>query len=178
MLSVKKCNDLQIFSGFSETVFAVGNLELLRLRKIGLFSSRQCSGAAILKAFDYAKNFNEKVKNAVLISGFHSPIEREIFESLLRRRKRAIVCPARNLAKMRLPEDWKAAIAENRLLLLSPFAENNNRTTAQNAIKRNEFITKIANEFVFIYIAPNSTTEKLANKINKFGKFIRVLEIN
>ena len=43
---------------------------------------------------------------------------------LLRGEQPIVVCPARCLARMRVPREYRAPLEAGRLLLLSPFAEH------------------------------------------------------
>jgi len=74
---------------------------LLKKTKLALFCSKKCPGQKILKAFDFARNLRDGQKT--VISGFHSPIEKECLRILLRGKQPIIICPARSLEKMRVP---------------------------------------------------------------------------
>jgi predicted Rossmann fold nucleotide-binding protein DprA/Smf involved in DNA uptake len=84
---------------------AFGNLNLLALPKTALFCSARCPGQAILAAYDQAARWRDAGR--CIISGFHSPVEKECLRILLRGSQPVIICPARSLEKMRLPADWK-----------------------------------------------------------------------
>jgi predicted Rossmann fold nucleotide-binding protein DprA/Smf involved in DNA uptake len=157
-----------------QTVLALGNPAILSERKLALFCSRQCPGNVILRVYDLARHLRDKEQT--VISGFHSPIEQEILSILLRSKQPIIICPARSLEGMRLSSAWRSAIDEGRLLLLSPFTENITRTSARNAIRRNEFVANIADEILIIHTAPKSETEKLTETIKTKGKIVRYFE--
>src|SRR3990172_573600 len=106
---------------------ALGNLDLLALPKIGLFCSVRCPGHAILTTYDQAAKWRDAGR--CVISGFHSPVEKECLRILLRGRQPVIVCLARGLDGMRLPADWKKPLADNRLLILSRFPACERRAT-------------------------------------------------
>ena len=95
---------------------ALGNLNILRLSKTALFCSAKCPGSAILAAHDQAASWRDSGR--CVISGFHSPIEKECFRILLRGTQPIIICPARSLENMRVPGAWKAPLAAGRLLML------------------------------------------------------------
>jgi predicted Rossmann fold nucleotide-binding protein DprA/Smf involved in DNA uptake len=144
-------------------VMALGNLDLLALPKTALFCSARCPGDAILRTYDQAAKWRDEGR--CIISGFHSPVEKECLSILLRGSQPVIVCPARSLENMRLPPDWKKPFAGNRLLILSCFAGGNRRVTAPLAARRNEFVAALADEVWFAHIAPGGEMQRLAHKI-------------
>ena len=48
-------------------------------------------------------------------------MERECLRLLLRGNQPVVVCPARGIDNMRIPRDWRPALDDGRLLVLSPF---------------------------------------------------------
>src|SRR6266545_2049703 len=63
-------------------IFALGKLDLLALPKIALFCSSRCPGCLILPAYDQATKWRHEGR--CVISGFHSPVEKECLSILLR----------------------------------------------------------------------------------------------
>jgi predicted Rossmann fold nucleotide-binding protein DprA/Smf involved in DNA uptake len=142
---------------------ALGNLDLLSLPKTALFCSVRCPGDAILAAYDKAAFWRDAGR--CVISGFHSPIEKECLQILLRGAQPIIVCPARSLENMRVPGDWKAPLAAGRLLILSPFISSQRRVTADLAVLRNEFVAALADEAWFAHITPGGNADRLAQRL-------------
>src|SRR3990172_9448929 len=105
----------------------LGNLDLLAQPKTALFCSARCPGQVILAAHDQAARWRDEGR--CVISGFHSPIEKECLRILLRGRQPVILCLARGLDGMRLPADWRKPLADNRLLILSRFPACERRAT-------------------------------------------------
>jgi predicted Rossmann fold nucleotide-binding protein DprA/Smf involved in DNA uptake len=141
---------------------ALGNLELLASPKTALFCSTRCPGNVILTAYDQAAKWRDAGR--CIISGFHSPVEKECLQILLRASQPIIICPARTLLQ-RVPLDWKKSMAAGRLLILSCFNDGASRTTAELAARRNEFVARLADEIWFAHVAPGSQTQRLARKI-------------
>ena len=156
------------------TLAALGNLDILRQKKLALFCSVRCSGNLLLQTYDLAR----ALRNArvTVIGGFHSPMEKECLTLLLRGTQPVIICPARGIERMRLPTAWKAPLAEGRLLLLSPFAEKLRRATADLARRRNEFVAALADEVFIAHAAPGSKTEQFCCDILTLGKPLLTLE--
>jgi predicted Rossmann fold nucleotide-binding protein DprA/Smf involved in DNA uptake len=143
-------------------VFAVGNLDLLSLPKTALFCSARCPGDAILRAYDQAAKWRDAGR--CIISGFHSPVEKECLRILLRGPQPIIICPARSLPK-RAPAEWKKPLADGRLLILS-FFTGQDRITTELALRRNEFVAALADKFWFAHITPGGRMEQLAKKFS------------
>lgn len=129
-----------------EQMYYVGNRELLATRKVGLLCSRRCPGTIIVETLDVALALRDSA--ATVVGGFQSSMERECLETLLRGKHAVIVCPARGIDGMRLPAAWKAAIAENRMLVASTFDVKQRRATADLAERRNRFVAEIADEII------------------------------
>ena len=142
---------------------ALGNLDLLALPKAALFCSARCPGDAILRTYDKAARWRDAGR--CIISGFHSPIEKECLRILLRGTPPIIICPARSLEKMRLPSAWKTPLNEGRLMILSCFPSSRHRATTELATRRNQFVAALADEVWFAHIAPGGQTEQLAKTI-------------
>lgn len=141
---------------------------------LALFCSSQAPGAVILHVHDLAQAW--RVQGPTIIGGFHSPVEREALEVLLRGPRPLVVCPARGLEGMRLQPAYKAPLAEGRLLLLSPFDASVRRMTAQTAWERNRFVAALADEVLIAHAHPGSKTAALAREIVGWGKPVYVLD--
>ena len=95
---------------------ALGNLDLLAQPMTALFCSARCPGSIILPAYDQAAQWRDAGR--CVISGFHSPVEKECLRILLRGSQPIIICPARGIPK-RIPPEWRKPLADGRLLILS-----------------------------------------------------------
>ncbi|TDA70684.1 MAG: hypothetical protein D9V47_00315 [Clostridia bacterium] len=74
-----------------EQLTLVGNVDLLAHNKTALFCSARTPGDAILRTFDTVRRFRDD--GVTVISGFHSPIEKECLHILLRGRQPIINLP-------------------------------------------------------------------------------------
>ena len=145
---------------------ALGNLDLLELPKTALFCSARCPGDAILRTYDQAARWRDA--DRCVISGFHSPIEKECLSIFLRGKPPIIICPARSLEKLSIPPGWKTPLNEGRLLILSCISSPHHRVTAELATRRNQFVAALADEVWFAHIAPSGQTEQLAKTIARW----------
>jgi predicted Rossmann fold nucleotide-binding protein DprA/Smf involved in DNA uptake len=144
-------------------LMALGNLDLLNLPKTALFCSVSCPGHAILAAYDKAASLRDAGR--CVISGFHSPIEKECLRILLRGVQPIIICPARSLENLRAPGDWKAPLSAGRLLIISSFSSAHRRVTADLAARRNEFVAALADEAWFAHITPGGKADHLTKRL-------------
>jgi predicted Rossmann fold nucleotide-binding protein DprA/Smf involved in DNA uptake len=160
------------------TITARGNLDILSnkdcLPIVALFCSVQCSSAIILQTYDLARALREA--GVTVISGFHSPMEKECLNILLGGPQPVIVCPARSIDRMRLPADWKAALSRGRLLLLSPFTEKERRATTGRAQRRNEFVAALADSVLIAHATPGGRTDRFCQILRTWGKPLLAVE--
>lgn len=156
-----------------EFIDAEGNLGALEAHRTAFFCSAKCPGDMLLRAYDAAKCWSDEGR--VIVSGFHSPVERDCLRILLRGKQPIILCPARTLDGFRIPEEWQPAFDEGRLLLLSPFSATARRTSARLAAQRNEFVAALADEAVFAHTTPGGHTDRLRAVLIAAGRPVRVL---
>ena len=60
---------------------AIGDLNNLNHNLLGIMCSQSCPGDLVLKGFDAAKQIRDQ--STTVVSGFHSSMEKDIFESYL-----------------------------------------------------------------------------------------------
>ncbi len=153
-------------SGVSIPFDAIGNSNHLTGHLLGFFCSAKCPGNLILDTYDLAR----ELRNApvTVIGGFHSPMEKECLDLLLRGTQPVIICAARSIDRMRIPKPWKAPLADGRLLVISPFVDHRPRITLELAEQRNRFVAHLANEVFIAHAAAGSKTlafcEELLNR--------------
>jgi predicted Rossmann fold nucleotide-binding protein DprA/Smf involved in DNA uptake len=155
-------------------VTGLGNIEILRSGKLALFCSVRCPGKLILATHDFCQELRNK--RVTVIGGFHSPLERECLNVLLRGAGSIIICPARRLEGMRVPTELKPAMDQGRILYLSPFKDRQRRTTAQMAAYRNLFVAGLADSIFVAYAHPGSKTEELCRELLGWKKTVFALE--
>jgi len=133
---------LRKYLDHKSVVTALGNPEILNAKLLALFCSVKCPGKLILETYDLAQQL--KQEGVAVIGGFHSPMERECLEILLRGTAPLVVCPARSVAKMRVRPELREPLANGRLLFLSPFNDKKRRATKETATTRNRFVAALA----------------------------------
>lgn len=156
------------------TIWALGNLDILKNRKTGFFCSSKCPGDLIIKTYDLAKKWRDD--GVTVIGGFHSPIEQECLSILLRGKQAVIICPARGIENMRLKAEYKTPLAEGRLLFLSPFSGKEKRMTTDLAFARNRFVAAMADEIFVAHAAEDGKIEAFCCELAARGKSLTTLE--
>jgi predicted Rossmann fold nucleotide-binding protein DprA/Smf involved in DNA uptake len=151
-----------------EYIFTLGDLDILRQKALALFCSVKCPGDLILQTYDLARELRDR--GIAVISGFHSPMERECLSLLLKGKQPVIWCPAKRLTVNRLPKEYSGPISEGRLLLLSPFGERIKRARQDIAVFRNELVAALAERVFVAYATPGGKTESFYKKVLGWGK--------
>ena len=151
-----------------------GNLSLLDEPLTALFCSNRCPGDLILKTYDLARAMRDA--GVPVIGGFQTPMERECLRLLLRGSQPVVVCPARGIDNMRIPRDWRPALDDGRLLVLSPFPATVRRPTAELAAQRNNLVADLAQQVFVAHASPGSKTEAFARRLADTGKPLLTLD--
>jgi predicted Rossmann fold nucleotide-binding protein DprA/Smf involved in DNA uptake len=108
--------------------------------------------------------------DVTVISGFHTPMEKECLDLLLRGEQPIVICPARSIERMRLPTLWRGPLAADRLLILSPFAPVERRPTRALAERRNRLVAVLARRILVAHATAESRTERLCSELAQRGK--------
>jgi predicted Rossmann fold nucleotide-binding protein DprA/Smf involved in DNA uptake len=149
-------------------IFALGDLDILRQKAVALFCSVKCPGDLILQSYDLARELRDA--GIVVISGFHSPMEKECLSLLLKGKQPVIWCPAKRLTVNRLPKEYARPISDGQLLMVSPFGQRIKRARQDIARFRNEFVAALADQVFVAYAAPGGKTESFCEKVLGWGK--------
>ncbi len=142
---------------------AIGPVAHLANRKTALFCSATAPTDVISNALNAAHCMCDK--GVTVISGFHSPVERACLSILLDGKQPIIVCPARAISTMHIPDACRSAFEAGRLLFLSSFADPPRRVDRDSATKRNEFVAALADEAYLPHVSPAGLTAKIAEKL-------------
>lgn len=140
------------------TIEHLGNLDLLQCQpKITFLCSRQVPAEVVLKCYDWAITTRNEGK--CVISGFHSPLEKDVLHYLLKGSQPIIMVLARSLKSKWEPRIQKA-LDEGRMLILSPFSQQTKRASEDTATVRNDLMIKLGDEMVVGYIKSEGILEK------------------
>jgi predicted Rossmann fold nucleotide-binding protein DprA/Smf involved in DNA uptake len=144
-------------------IWALGNLDILTIPLLGFFCATRCPGSVILRTYDLALALREA--GVPVIGGFHTPMEQECLEVLLRGQQPVAICPARTIERLRMPMSWRKPYDEGRLLILSPFGARQRRPTTELAENRNRFVATLATNILVAYAGPGSKTAQFCGEL-------------
>jgi predicted Rossmann fold nucleotide-binding protein DprA/Smf involved in DNA uptake len=147
-------------------LWAIGSPEILAERKVGLLCSVRCPDAVALDAYATVRKLRDD--GVTVISGFHSPVEKECLRILLEGKQPIIVCPARTIGKMRIPSDWRPLLEDGRLLILSRFERSPRRADTSSARRRNELVAALSDEVLIIHAEAGGNTERISELVDRW----------
>ena len=136
------------------------NRELLKERLHGILCSKACPGEKIIEAIDLAQRW--RAENRAVISGFHTPVEKECLRIFLRGPQRIVICPARGLDPFQVPPDWQQKFKRGELLIVSPFDSSIRRPTKETAEIRTRLVLSLAQSKTIIHASPGGSLSRLA----------------
>lgn len=142
----------------------LGNTALLSLRKTAFVCSRRYPASAVLRCYDWA--IAQREAGECVVSGFHSPLEKDVLRYLLRGKQPVIMVLARGM-KERIESALRSAVEASRLLIVTPFAASVKRVTEETALERNRWMIEIAERITVGYVAPSGQLETLFHQTSK-----------
>ena len=126
----------------------LGNKQLLSLHKIGFIASRHASTLDVIPTLDWAVEISKSTDVAV-VSGFQSPLEKDVLKFLLRGVCPIIIVLARGMYR-KLPDALQTPMDQQRLLIISNESDNTTRVSEITAHKGNEYVISISDEMKII----------------------------
>jgi len=142
---------------------SLGNLGLLKLHKIAFLCSRNCPEQVRKSAQHWADLQREN--GVCVISGYHSPIEKEVLQRLLPGRQPIIIALASGLKSA--PPEWGAPIEAGRLLVLTRYAESVSHADQSKCFQRNRLMLELADEVVIAHASPGGNLERLCREFDQ-----------
>lgn len=158
----------QTIGNNDRTLWAHGNPDILTLPLDALLCSTACPGAKIVEAMDLAQTW--RAENRAVISGFHTPVEKECLRIFLRGPQPIVICPARGLDPYQLPKDWQKKYQRNEILLLSPFPATIRRPTKETAEERTLLVLELAARRTVIHASAAGSLTKALRSVQSIGE--------
>jgi predicted Rossmann fold nucleotide-binding protein DprA/Smf involved in DNA uptake len=155
-------------------LYALGDIAIIRNRLVGLVCSIRCPGSIVIKTFDAIRDLRDA--GAVIVGGFHSPMERQCLDILLRGSQPMVLCAARGLTGLRLGRLARRAVSENRLVVISPFEQSIRRTTAAKAMVRNDLVAALATVVWVPHAVPGGKTWSTVSRVLDRGQKVFTFE--
>lgn len=132
-------------------VSQLGNAAILDFPLTAFLCSRKVPAEAVLRCYDWA--IAQRDAGQCVISGFHSPLEKDVLRYLLKGRQPVVLALARGMKQQWEPALQKA-LDDERLLIISPFTEKTRRASADTAAVRNDMMIQLAGRVVVGYADP------------------------
>ena len=132
----------------------MGNPALWNVKKLGVLCSRNAPKPKSIP------------KNAVYLGGFHSPMEKEIFNKLLEHKRNIIWCPAWGVSG-KLTLQVLDALENNRMLILEMRNKDGDLAAAE---QRNRFVLENADQLWLPHVTPGGMIDRLMREFNVIGK--------
>ena len=126
----------------------LGNKQLQNLHKVGLIASRHASTIDVIPTLDWAAEMSRQ-KDIAVVSGFQSPLEKDVLKFLLRGVCPIIIVLARGMYR-KLPEALQSPMDHHRILIISNEPDNVTRVSEITAHNRNEYVKSISDEMKII----------------------------
>lgn len=137
----------------------IGNTALLeRPNKVAFLSSRKITVSVVLKCYDWATGIRDT--DQCVVSGFQSPLEKDVLKFLLRGQAPIILVLARKLWET-VPNELHDVMDAGRLLIVSPVSSN--RASIASAAVRNRWILANSSSLVIGSLDPNGQLAKLVS---------------
>lgn len=133
----------------------LGNSSLLGRKKIGFFAANKIAYLSVLPTLDWASEVAKR-EDVAVISGFHSKMEREVLDFLLKG-KCGIICVLARSIYQKVPPKYCEAYNAERVLFISPFKTSATRPSRQLCQQRNGYVASISDELVFSSLTPESS---------------------
>jgi predicted Rossmann fold nucleotide-binding protein DprA/Smf involved in DNA uptake len=151
-----KHTEIWSFEKDSVPLHGIGDVTLLSRPLTAFFASRQCPGTAIRAGMDWA--LQQAQAKTPVISGFHSPLEQSALKLLLQAKCPVVAVIARSLEGARLDRDWRLAINEGRMVVLSAHTATG-RLTETLAVERNDVAALLAKRIVIAHAEPGGSLD-------------------
>ena len=150
-----------------KTLTLLGNPSLLAQPQTALFCSITSPPDTIQRGRESAGALLRQGRT--VISGFHSPVEKECLKILLTGKQPIIIAPLRALSEAtRVPKEWRTALESGQLVLVSPF-EKSHRPDEDTARRRNEVVAALADEIFILYAEPGGNVERISQLAQRWG---------
>ena len=155
-------------------LWALGNLDILKRPLMGFLCSVKCPGDLILRTYDLARSLRDS--GIAVIGGFHSPIEKDCLDLLIKGTQPIILCPARSIENMLVKKIFRQPLDEGRLLFLSSFERKIKRQTGQTSQLRNQFVANMANAVFVAHAEADGKIEEMSDEILSLNKPLYTFE--
>jgi len=147
------------FSWQGQRLWVHGNVALLEQSLDALLCSKACPGSKIIEAMDLAERW--RVEHRAVISGFHTPVEKECLRIFMHGPQPVVICLARGVDPFQLPAYWLTKFRRSELLIVSRFDRDVRRPTRGTAEMRTRLVFALATRHTIIHATPGGLLHQL-----------------
>ena len=149
----------------------LGNTDLLKQPMTAFLAPSKIAPESVLPTLDWATDMAQTGR--VIVSGFSSRLETDVWEVLVRNGSPIIMVLVRSKFK-RIPVEYRPLLDNGQLLLI--FLGLGTRLCRQNAPYRNQYVANLATEVVFPSINKDSTLFPLYQNIQNSQKAVMLIK--
>lgn len=135
----------------------LGNILLLDRHRIGFLAGSKIAALSVFPIFDWTAEIASH-HDVSIVSGFHSQLERQVLDFILRG-DCGIICVLARSLYANVPLEFIPAYNEGRVLFVS--AEKHSRSTKESSHRRNQFVINLADELITPKISCDSSLYNL-----------------
>lgn len=125
---------------------------------LALFCSNRCPGNLVLQFYELARSLRDQ--RIATMGGFHTPMEKEALDFLLRGNQPVIWVPAWTRTPRGLTPSQREAVNQRGLRLLNIFDPPLRRASRHSSERRNRWIIEQADAVLVVHANPNGLTER------------------
>lgn len=151
-------------------IHILGEADLPSQVDLALVCSVSCPGGVIVRMYDAIRGLREA--GVVIAGGFHSPMERECLDFLLRGKQAVVLCPAFGLDSLQLGAPEQRAVDEQRLHAVSVLGSGVIHATRESAALRNAFVAALAVSVFVPHAVPGGQAESIARQSIARGQMV------
>lgn len=137
---------------------------------LALVCSVSCPGSVIIKTYDAIRSLRDR--GVVVAGGFHSPMERECLDFLIRGTQPVVVSPAIYVGCLELTDAERRATDERRLVLVSVDGPEVIAATRVSALRRNAFVAALADALFVPHAVAGGQAELIARQAIARGQAV------
>lgn len=147
---------------------SIGNTSLFDRKKIGFLAGSKIAPLSVLPTLDWASEIATR-EDVAVVSGFHSQLERQVLDLLLKG-KCGIICVLARSLYAKIPLEFQSTFTDGRLIFVSE--ERHVRPTKNSAYRRNQLVVSLSDELVIPQISSESSLYPI---ITSFSTKISIL---
>lgn len=141
----------------------VGNFSLLERKKIGFLAGSKITPLSVFPTLDWASEIATR-EDVAVVSGFHSQLERQVLDLLLKG-KCGIICVLARSLYAKIPLEFQSAFTGGRVIFVSE--ERQVRPTKNSAYRRNQLVVSLSDELVIPQISSESSLHPVITSSTK-----------